>query len=98
MRAYLYLASSRYKPDHFHPATDNGRLSTDKCAFFCYTKSRTGEDCPMRTLGILAAALLAPFLAAAPAQAQIPTSTGRSFTLSNSAWKVFIPNSYVPRS
>src|SRR6188768_1347651 len=52
----------------------------------------------MRPFGILAAALLAPILAAAPAAAQIPTATGASFTLSNAAWKVFIPSTYVQRS
>lgn len=29
--------------------------------------------------------------------AQVPTATGRSFTLSNPAWKVFIPSTYQPR-
>jgi hypothetical protein len=51
----------------------------------------------MRALGILTAALLAPILAAAPATAQIPTATGASFTLSNAAWKVFIPSTYAQR-
>jgi hypothetical protein len=52
----------------------------------------------MRVLGIFAAALLAPILAAAPALAQIPTASGRPFPLSNAAWKVFIPSTYVARS
>lgn len=30
--------------------------------------------------------------------AQLPTATGRQFTLSNSAWKLFIPTSYKHRS
>jgi hypothetical protein len=29
--------------------------------------------------------------------AQLPTATGRQFTLSNAAWKVFIPNTYYQR-
>jgi len=52
----------------------------------------------MRVRAILVAALLAPILLAAPAIAQIPTATGTSFTLSNAAWKVFIPSTYVQRS
>jgi len=41
--------------------------------------------------------LLAPLIAAPSARAQIPTATGRSFTLSNTAWKVFIPSTYYQR-
>jgi hypothetical protein len=51
----------------------------------------------MRSLGILATALLAQILATAPSLAQIPTATGNSFTLSNAAWKVFIPSTYIQR-
>jgi hypothetical protein len=51
----------------------------------------------MRPLGVLAAALLAPILAAAPVLAQIPTATGTPLPLSNAAWNVFIPSSYVQR-
>jgi len=36
-------------------------------------------------------------LAVVPAHAQLPTATGRQFTLSNAAWKVFIPNTYYQR-
>ena len=35
--------------------------------------------------------------ASAPARAQLPTASGRQFTLSNAAWKVFIPNTYYQR-
>jgi len=31
-------------------------------------------------------------------RAQLPTATGRSFTLSDPAWKLFIPSNYVPRA
>ena len=51
----------------------------------------------MRAFKLLAAALLASFLVAASVSAQIPTATGRSFTLSNAAWKVFIPSTYYQR-
>jgi hypothetical protein len=51
----------------------------------------------MRAARILAIALAAPILAASLAVAQIPTATGRSFTLSNAAWKVFIPSTYYQR-
>jgi hypothetical protein len=52
----------------------------------------------MRVIGIIAAAVWAFALAGSPVIAQIPTATGRSFTLSNSAWKVFIPNTYYQRA
>lgn len=43
--------------------------------------------------------MLAAFASvAARVQAQVPTATGRQFTLSNAAWKVFIPSTYQPRS
>lgn len=51
----------------------------------------------MRAVRILAAALLAPILVATSANAQLPTATGRQFTLSNTAWKVFIPSTYYQR-
>jgi hypothetical protein len=51
----------------------------------------------MRATKLLAIGLLAPLLAASSAIAQIPTATGRSFTLSNAAWKVFIPSTYFQR-
>ena len=47
-------------------------------------------------LGCVALAALAFF--AERASAQVPTATGRQFTLSNAAWKVFIPSTYKPRS
>src|SRR6185369_8688374 len=31
-------------------------------------------------------------------RAQLPTATGRSFTLSDPAWKLFTPSNYVPRA
>jgi hypothetical protein len=34
---------------------------------------------------------------AANASAQVPTATGRSFTLSDAAWRLFIPSTYQPR-
>ena len=37
-------------------------------------------------------------LIASQARAQIPTATGRSFTLTDSAWKLFIPDGYIPRA
>ena len=48
----------------------------------------------MRTAALLST--IALFLCAT-AQAQIPTATGRSFTLSDTAWKVFIPDDYKQR-
>lgn len=51
----------------------------------------------MCRVGILAAALIALLVNFQPAAAQIPTATGRSFTLSNAAWKVFIPSTYYQR-
>lgn len=48
---------------------------------------------------IIASALIAVIgIAASSTLAQVPTATGRSFTLSNSAWKVFIPSTYQPRA
>jgi hypothetical protein len=44
---------------------------------------------------IVAIALL--LLAPAALRAQVPTATGRSFTLSDPAWKVFIPSTYQSR-
>ena len=35
---------------------------------------------------------------ASSAQAQVPVATGRSFALSDPAWKVFIPSTYQPRT
>jgi len=46
---------------------------------------------------ILLTAWLALTIIATSASAQVPTATGRSFTLSNAAWKVFIPSTYVAR-
>lgn len=53
----------------------------------------------MRRAATLAAALttLVVFTAALPARAQLPTATGRQFTLSNAAWKLFIPSTYQHR-
>jgi hypothetical protein len=36
-------------------------------------------------------------LAAAPAAAQLPTATGRLISMSNAAWKLYIPSNYYPR-
>jgi hypothetical protein len=47
-------------------------------------------------LGCVALAALA--FVAESVSAQVPTATGRQFTLSNAAWKVFIPSTYQPRS
>ena len=43
-------------------------------------------------------ALVAQILATLPAQAQLPTAAGKQITMSNSAWKIFIPNNYYQRS
>lgn len=51
----------------------------------------------MRTALILAAALLAPALAAQPAVAQLPTASGKQIAMSNAAWKLFIPSTYHQR-
>lgn len=51
----------------------------------------------MRTERILAVAALATIFAASTALAQVPTATGRQFTLSDAAWKLFIPSTYVQR-
>ncbi len=51
----------------------------------------------MRIVFILVAAFLALLQAVDPAAAQLPTATGRQFTLSNAAWKVFIPSTYQAR-
>ena len=42
-------------------------------------------------------ALLLPLLAAGSACAQLPTATGRQITMSNAAWKIFIPSTYQYR-
>jgi hypothetical protein len=42
--------------------------------------------------------MFALLLAAGPVAAQLPTATGRQFTLSNAAWKLFIPSTYQYRS
>jgi hypothetical protein len=57
----------------------------------------------MRVPLVIAAALAALLLIARPATAQYPvaglTATGRSLTIAaGSAWKVFIPSTYVPRA
>lgn len=49
----------------------------------------------MRNYFLLAVLLF--FGAAPPALAQLPVAAGRQFTLSNAAWKVFIPNTYYQR-
>lgn len=43
------------------------------------------------------AVLLALVFLASTTSAQVPTATGRSFTLSNTAWRVFIPSTYYQR-
>lgn len=52
----------------------------------------------LRDLILGCAALTALAFVAERASAQVPTATGRQFTLSNAAWKVFIPSTYEPRS
>lgn len=49
----------------------------------------------MRFIIFIAATLL--LLAVTSVHAQLPTATGRQFTLSNAAWKVFIPSTYTAR-
>jgi hypothetical protein len=49
----------------------------------------------MRVVILIGSALLA--VVASTAHAQLPTATGRQFTLSNAAWKVFIPSTYYQR-
>src|SRR5262245_13941636 len=51
----------------------------------------------MRNLVVLVAGLFVSLVAAAHTPAQVPTATGRSFTLSDAAWKLFIPSTYQPR-
>jgi hypothetical protein len=52
----------------------------------------------MRLFAHPAVAILVCLLCASTAGAQaLPTATGRQFTLSNSAWKLFIPSNYFPR-
>lgn len=51
----------------------------------------------MRSVCSLAAILFALLLLASPAAAQLPVASGRQFTLSNSAWKLFIPDTYQHR-
>lgn len=50
----------------------------------------------MRAIKILATWLTLT-ITTTSASAQVPTATGRSFPLSNAAWKVFIPSTYVQR-
>jgi hypothetical protein len=54
---------------------------------------------PARRVFIISLATVLCGSAAHPARAQIPTATGRSFTLTNlgTAYKLFIPDSYVHR-
>jgi hypothetical protein len=52
---------------------------------------------PMRIVFAIVASILTQTLAIASASAQVPTATGRSFTLSSAAWKLFIPDSYFQR-
>src|SRR3954447_25102614 len=51
----------------------------------------------MRAIKLLAISSIALFLSASIAAAQLPTATGRSFILSDAAWKVFIPSTYYQR-
>ena len=51
----------------------------------------------MRFVMTLAAAMLAPYFAGAPAAAQLATATGRQIAMSNTAWKIFIPSTYQHR-
>ncbi len=52
----------------------------------------------MRIALILAAATLTALITSRAVDAQLPTATGRQFTLSDPAWKVFIPSTYYQRS
>jgi hypothetical protein len=52
----------------------------------------------MRIARGLLIALASLGLITSSAQAQIPTATGRSFTLTDTAWKLFIPDGYIPRA
>jgi hypothetical protein len=56
-----------------------------------------GEERLMRNVIVPAASLVAFLFAGANVIAQLPTATGRSFTLSNTAWKLFIPDNYFQR-
>ncbi len=51
----------------------------------------------MRIACFLTTAFFALLVAVDPAAAQVPVATGRQFTLSNAAWKVFIPSTYQAR-
>ncbi len=51
----------------------------------------------MRRVCSLTTALLALLLLASPAAAQLPVATGRQIALSDSAWKLFIPDTYQHR-
>jgi len=46
----------------------------------------------------LLAGLLGILMIPGFAAAQLPTATGRSFTLTDTAWKLFIPDGYIPRA
>lgn len=43
-------------------------------------------------------AFAAALLGARPVVAQLPTATGKQIAMSNAAWKIFIPSTYVQRS
>ena len=45
----------------------------------------------------LAAAIVGSLIFAVPAAAQLPVATGRQITMSNAAWKLFIPSTYQQR-
>jgi hypothetical protein len=47
---------------------------------------------------ILNLAALSLLLAAGPAAAQLPVATGRQISMSNPAWKIFIPSTYQQRA
>lgn len=51
----------------------------------------------MRSLSYCLTVLLTWLWLVQPGVAQLPTATGRQFTLSNSAWKLFIPSTYQQR-
>jgi len=52
----------------------------------------------MRTVWSIAIALIAANLICRPAAAQLPTATGRQISMSNAAWKIFIPSAYYQRA
>jgi hypothetical protein len=58
-----------------------------------FSRRYTQENLALR----LTVALILMLLLMPTAHAQLPVATGRQYTLSNAAWKVFIPSTYVQR-